>query len=204
MNQPLDTSVDALVFDLGNVIIRHDNEVLRRRLVSRCAAPDAAERMTRIAHERRYGTGELTTADLHKRLVDELGYGGDWPTFAGDWCCHLSLDPDMLAFVEQLAGRYRVLIFSNTNAEHWAHAMGLSEGRLAAFEPYLSHEIGDLKPAISAFNIVAEKAGLDPARCLFFDDIADNVAAARKAGFQAEVFTTKAALAACLEQRGLL
>ncbi len=187
-------SFDALIFDLGNVIIPHDNEVLRQRLVSRCTAPDAADRMNRIAHERRYGTGELTTADLHRRLTDELGYNADWPTFVGDWSCHLSLDSDMLAFVEQLAERRRVLIFSNTNAEHWAHAMALSEGRLGAFEPYLSHEIGDLKPAISAFNTVAEKAGLDPARSIFFDDLPDNVAAARKAGFQAEVFTTRAAL----------
>ena len=204
MTQVSDAPLDALVFDLGNVIIRHDNEVLHQRLVSRCTAPDAAERMNRIAHERRYGTGELTTADLHRRLMDELGYAGDWPTFAEDWCCHLSLDPDMLAFVEQLAGQHRVLIFSNTNAEHWNRAMALSEGRLAAFEPYLSHEIGDLKPAVSSFNIVAERAGLDPARCLFFDDIAANVAAARRAGFQAEVFTTRAALEQMLREAGAI
>lgn len=197
-------SFDTLIFDLGNVIIPHDNEVLRQRLVSRCTAPDAGERMNRIAHERRYGTGEATTADLHQRLTEELGYTGDWPTFVGDWSCHLTLDADMLTFVEQLAKQHRVLIFSNTNAEHWAHAMALSEGRLGAFEPYLSHEIGDLKPSISAFNIVAEKAGLDPARSIFFDDLPDNVAAARKAGFQAEVFTTQAALTDYLEALELL
>ena len=197
-------SFDTLIFDLGNVIIPHDNEVLRQRLVSRCTAPDAGERMNRIAHERRYGTGEATTADLHQRLTEELGYTGDWPTFVGDWSCHLTLDADMLTFVEQLAKQHRVLIFSNTNAEHWAHAMALSEGRLGAFEPYLSHEIGDLKPSISAFDIVAEKAGLDPARSIFFDDLPDNVAAARKAGFQAEVFTTQAALTDYLEALELL
>jgi len=197
-------SFDTLIFDLGNVIIPHDNEVLRQRLVSRCTAPDAGERMNRIAHERRYGTGEATTADLHQRLTEEFGYTGDWPTFVGDWSCHLTLDADMLTFVEQLAKQHRVLIFSNTNAEHWAHAMALSEGRLGAFEPYLSHEIGDLKPSISAFDIVAEKAGLDPARSIFFDDLPDNVAAARKAGFQAEVFTTQAALTDYLEALELL
>ena len=193
---------DALIFDLGNVIIPHDNEVLRRRLVSRCTAPDASERLNAIAHERRYGTGELTTADLHRRLMDELGYAADWPIFVEDWCCHLSLDTDMLAFVEQLAQRHRVLIFSNTNAEHWAHAMALSQGRLGAFEPYLSHEIGDLKPAISSFRTVAEKAGVEPARSIFFDDMPANVEAARKAGFQAEVFTTQLALEDYLRSAG--
>jgi len=195
---------DALIFDLGNVIVRHDNAVLRDRLVSRCAAPDAAERMDLIAHERRYGTGELTTTDLHQRLVDELAYDGDWPTFVEDWSCHLSLDRDMLAFVEQLAKQHRVLIFSNTNAEHWDHAMALSEGRLGAFEPYLSHEIGDLKPAVSSFLTVAEEAGVDPARSLFFDDLPANVAGARQAGFQAEVFTTQAALTDYLRATGAI
>ena len=195
---------DALIFDLGNVIVRHDNEVLRQRLVSRCTAPDAPERLNGIAHERRYGTGELTSADLHRRLVQELGYTGDWPTFVEDWSCHLALDPDMLAFVEQLAERHRVLIFSNTNAEHWAFAMAASDGRLGAFEPYLSHEIGDLKPAVSSFNTVAEKAGLDPARCIFFDDVQANVDAARQAGFHAEVFTTRAALEDYLRAAGAL
>jgi FMN phosphatase YigB (HAD superfamily) len=204
MTQPPATPFDALVFDLGNVIVRHDNEVLRQRLVSRCTAPDAPERLNGIAHERRYGTGELTTADLHRRLTDELGYTGDWPTFVEDWCCHLRLDPDMLAFVEQLSKRHRVLIFSNTNAEHWAYAMAASEGRLGAFEPYLSHEIGDLKPAVSSFNIVAERAGIDPARSIFFDDVADNVTAARQAGFQAEVFTTQAMLEVSLRQAGAI
>jgi len=186
--------LDALVFDLGNVIIPHDNEVLHARVLSRCKAPDADQRLRRIAHERGYGNGEKTIPDLHQVLVDELGYAGDWPTFVDDWSCHLSLNADMLAFVEQLAQRHRVMIFSNTNQQHWERALQMSDGRVGKIEAYLSHEIGDLKPAVSSFLTVARLAKIDPAHSIFFDDLPDNVAAARQAGFQAEVFTTKAAL----------
>jgi FMN phosphatase YigB (HAD superfamily) len=186
--------IENLVFDLGNVIVPHDNEVLHARVLSRCTAPDASARLRRISHDRRYGNGEKSIPELHQVLVGELGYAGDWPTFVGDWSCHLSLDADMLAFVEQLAQRHRVMIFSNTNQQHWERALEMSDGRLGRIEAYLSHEIGDLKPAVSSFLTVARLAKIDPARSIFFDDVPDNVAAARQAGFQAEVFTTQAVL----------
>ncbi len=194
---------DALIFDLGGVIVPHDNTVLAARLVSRCSAPDAAQRLNAVAHAASYGNGQRTIAHLHGELVDGLGYDGDWPRFVEDWCCHLSLDPSMLALVERLAARYRVMLFSNTNQEHWDHAVRSSDGRLGRLEAYLSHEIGDLKPALSAFALVASKAGVDPGRCLFIDDRLDNVEAARRAGFHAEVFTSQAALEDLLQGAGM-
>ena len=194
---------DALIFDLGGVIVPHDNDVLRDRLLSRCAAPDAADRLQTIAHAAAYGDGRRTIADMHTEMVEQLGYDGDWPRFVEDWCCHLSLDAAMLAFVERLGELHRVMIFSNTNQEHWDHVVGLSGGRLGRFEAYLSHEIGDLKPALSSYALVAQKAAVAPGRCLFIDDRADNVEAARRAGFHAEVFTSQAALQALLQSAGM-
>jgi HAD superfamily hydrolase (TIGR01509 family) len=195
---------DALIFDLGGVIVPHDNDVLAARLVSRCTAPDAARRLNAVAHAASYGNGERTIAQLHGALVAELGYDGDWPRFVEDWSCHLSLDPSMLALIERLAQRYRVMLFSNTNQEHWDHVVRLSDGRLGRLEAYLSHEIGDLKPALSSFALVAAKAGVEPGRCLFIDDRLDNVEAARRAGFHAEVFTSQAALEDLLRAAGMV
>jgi FMN phosphatase YigB (HAD superfamily) len=185
------------------VIVSHDNAVLTERLVSRCAPGTAAASVRAIGEADEYGTG-APIASLHRRLTDELGYSGDWETFRADWCCHLEIDPDMLAFVEILARRNRVLIFSNTNAGHWEFLVRASEGRLAAFEAYLSHEIGKLKPSVAAFLHVARAAGVDPKRSIFFDDRKDNVEGARAAGFQAEVFTGQAALREHLRDEGVL
>lgn len=194
---------DALVFDLGGVIVPHDNEFLHRRLVSRCTAQDASDRLRSLAHDARFGTGERSIADLHQQLVREVGYQGDWACFVGDWSCHLSVDPSMLAFVERLAVHNRVIIFSNTNQEHWEHLLNLTGGGLGRYEAYLSHEIGQLKPSVRSFHTVAEKAGIEPSKSFFVDDRADNVEGAREAGFQAEVFTSQAVLAAWLEAAGV-
>jgi 2-haloacid dehalogenase len=101
----------------------------------------------------------------------------------------------MLDFVERLAEAHRVLLFSNTNREHWQHLLRLSDGRIGRFEAYLSHEIGDAKPSPAAFAVVAARADIDPGRCLFIDDRMLNVEAARLAGFRAELFTGQSALA---------
>jgi FMN phosphatase YigB (HAD superfamily) len=199
----LEPPIEALVFDLGGVIVPYDNEVLHQRLISRCRHADPAERLRAAAHDARYGNGAEPVSALHRRLIQEVGYDGDWSQFAQDWCCHLGLDEAMLAFVEDLALRHRVMIFSNTNQEHWDHVVAASGGRLGRIEAYLSHEIGDLKPAVSSYLTVAAKAGITPARSLFLDDRLDNVEGARLAGFQAEVFTDQAYLEALLRDAGI-
>jgi FMN phosphatase YigB (HAD superfamily) len=191
-------AIEVLIFDVGGVIVPHDNEVLRRRLAGRCRLPDAEARIGAALRDRRYETGELSIAALHQTLQRDAGYGLAWDGFVADWCSHLAVDEAMLAYVESLAARRRVLLFSNTNREHWDHLLRLTGGRLGGFEAYLSHEIGAAKPAPAAFRIVAARAAVDPARALFFDDKDVNVAAARREGFRAEVFVGQAALARTL------
>ncbi len=195
--------IEALVFDLGNVIVRHDNRVLYERLRSRCAEPWSVERIGALAERPEWGTG-APIAGLHREIRESAGYSGDWARFSEDWCCHLVLDHSMLDLVEQLAARHRVMIFSNTNAVHWDSQVAASGGRLARIEAYLSHEIGRLKPDVAAFAKVAELAGIEPARSLFFDDVPANVAGARAAGFQAGVFVDEAGLRRFLRARALL
>jgi FMN phosphatase YigB (HAD superfamily) len=191
---------DAIVFDLGGVIVAHDNAVMVERIASRTTA--TPRDVSRLIRRKDWGSG-LPVAELHAELTDELGYGGGWDAFAADWCSHFTVDRSMLAYVRRLASANRVMIFSNTNAVHWDFLVAETAGALAEFEAYLSHELRRSKPAIEAFQLVAAQAGIDPARSIFFDDVAENVEGARRAGFQAEVFTSEEALRALLAGRGV-
>ncbi len=192
--------VRALVFDLGGVIVAHDNDVMHRRIAGRCAASFSADHVRHLTATR-WGTGAPIEA-LHAELIDMGDYRGDWPTFVDDWCCHLVLDTSMLAYVEALAARHRVMIFSNTNREHWDSQVRASDGRLARIEAHLSHELGTEKPNLDSYQMVAARAGLPQETLLFFDDLPANVEGARRAGWQAEVFTGEAALRTLLADRG--
>jgi FMN phosphatase YigB (HAD superfamily) len=195
-----DQHLDALIFDLGGVIVAHDNAFMVERLASRSRA--APREVSRLIRRKDWGSG-LPIRDLHGELADELGYGADWDVFAADWCCHFSVDRAMLALVQRLAETNRVMLFSNTNQVHWDFLVAETDGALARLEAYLSHELRCSKPSPEAFRMVAERAGIDPARAIFFDDLQENVDGARRAGFQAEVFTGQPALSALLAAKGV-
>jgi FMN phosphatase YigB (HAD superfamily) len=191
---------DAIVFDLGGVIVAHDNAVMVEQIASRTKA--TPRDVSRLIRRKDWGSG-LPIANLHAELTDELGYAGGWDEFTADWCCHFTVDPSMLAYVQRLASANRVMIFSNTNVVHWDYLVARTGGELAAFEAYLSHELRRSKPAVEAFELVAPQAANDPTRSIFFDDVAENVDGARLAGFQAELFTGEDALRALLAARGV-
>ena len=193
---------EALVFDLGGVLVAHDNAFLGERLASRCGPPCTSQAVGRLIRRTNWNAG-APISGLHDQLVAELGYALGWDEFVADWCCHFAVDNAMLDFVEGLTTHNRVMLFSNTNREHWDFLVAASGGRLARLDPYLSHEIGHAKPSLRSFQVVAEKAGIDPARSVFFDDLQENVDGARRAGFQAELFESQAKLAAFLAGRGV-
>ncbi|NYI60629.1 HAD-IA family hydrolase [Cellulomonas soli] len=62
---------------------------------------------------------------------------------------------------------------------------------------------GIAKPDLRVFALVAARFALDPARTVFTDDSAANVAAAAEAGFDAVLFTDAPSLRAELVARGL-
>jgi 2-haloacid dehalogenase len=68
----------------------------------------------------------------------------------------------------------------------------------------VSGEEGILKPSPEIFRRLAERHALRPEESLFVDDAPANVEGARAAGFRAALFTDAAALAATLEEHGLL
>ena len=180
---------DALVFDVGGIFILHDNERLFRRLAAACREGDAVDRIREAAMDSDITTGIRPVRALYDEIVHDLGYSRDWKGFLGDWSSHFSVDRAMLGVLEALAPENRVLLFSNTNREHWDYVVTLADGALGRYDAYLSHAIHDMKPNASAFHLVAARAGIKPHRSVFVDDLAENVAAARTLGFHGHIFT---------------
>ena len=182
---------DALVFDVGGIFILHDNERLFRRLAASCSAAGAVDRIREAAMDADITIGARPVRALYDEIVADLGYTRDWPGFLTDWSSHFSVDHAMLALLAGLARDHRVLLFSNTNREHWEHVTQLADGALGRYEAFLSHEIRDMKPNASAFQLVASRAGIKPHRSLFVDDLAENIAAARSLGFIGHIYKSR-------------
>ena len=183
--------VDALIFDLGGVLIDVDfgravaawarsaarplEELRRRPLLHMSAAFQAHER------------GEIGDAAYFEALRSAFGLALDDETMASGWNAIIGEPiPGMQALVAALAERLPLYVFSNTNAAHVRHFRPRHRGLLAPFrEVICSCEIGLRKPEREAFESVVARIGASPGRIGFFDDNPDNVASARALGMQA-------------------
>ena len=82
------------------------------------------------------------------------------------------------------AGGVRTAALSNTNHAHWLRmrefpAIMKLKQRLA------SHELGMTKPDPAIYRAAEQRLGLNGSAILFFDDLAENIDAARCVGWQA-------------------
>lgn len=106
-------------------------------------------------------------------------------------------------WIEHLMARYRVGLMSNTNPLHFAWL----ERRHPLLQRFafriLSHEVGAAKPAPLIYEAAERAAGCPPAAILYWDDVAEFVAAAHGRGWQAEPFRDAAAFRHCAERHGL-
>jgi FMN phosphatase YigB (HAD superfamily) len=197
-----------IFFDVGNVLVRFDR----------------AEALSRVAEALGVQPDRLREAVDEGDLLAELEAGRlDWdavcsalagrldrtvePGAIGEaYCSGFTLAHGMIPV---LAGLERAGcpagILSNTSAIHWAHLVGRGFGLLPGrLQPLvLSHLEGHLKPEPEIFEIAARRAGVPPERIFFTDDIPAHVEAARRAGWDAEPFSSPIELARCLERRGL-
>ncbi len=181
-------SVEALLLDLGNVVVPIDFARMFAAWGESAGVPAEAlrERVTfdaaYCAHER----GEIDTPTYFAHLRSRLGIAlSDEALLTGWNAIFLEPEPAMAAVLEELAVRYPLYLFSNTNPAHAAHWSRRYAGLLARFKGiFTSFGIGERKPAALAFRRVAERIGLAPGRIAFFDDGGDNVAGANRAGLQ--------------------
>jgi putative hydrolase of the HAD superfamily len=182
-------NAEAIVFDLGGVLVDID---LRRAFAAWAAAAgvpadDIAARFAVddacCAHER----GAIDDAAYFAHLRDVLGIAlADEAMLAG-WNAIIGAPmPGVEALVRALAARFPLYVFSNTNPAHIAHFTPRLRELFAYFRAvYTSCGIGRRKPEAEAFARVARLIGAPPARLVFFDDVEENVAGARRAGLQA-------------------
>ena len=179
----------ALVFDLGGVLIDID---LRRAFgawgaAAGVASADIASRFSVdepcCAHERGEIDDQAYFAHLRRVLrieISDEAIGAGWNAIIGEPL------PGIEAIVERLAREFPLYVFSNTNPAHVAHFTPRLARLFAHFRRvFTSCDLGERKPHAAAFARLAAAIGAPAARLVFFDDMEDNIAGARRAGLRA-------------------
>lgn len=199
--------VDALLFDLGGVVIDIDFERVLRHWArhSRYSEAELRERCVLDDLYERYERNEVGDAEFFAHVRTVLALQADDAEIAAGWnAIFVGLNNDVMATVAATAQRVPSFVLTNTSACHqatWTRAYPV------LFETFrgvfASTDLGMRKPERRAFDAVVARIGVDPGRILFFDDLPENVAGARRAGLQAVCVSAPGDVSAALAAVGL-
>lgn len=200
--------ITTVVFDIGNVLIEWNPEHLYRRLI-----PDEVERADFLQN----------VCNMNWNLEQDLGRS--WAE-AVDTLCALHPDKaDLIAAYSdqwhemipgEVSGTRQILqelqekntpLFAVTNFSNEKFAECLVRFpflKTSFVDTVVSAEERLIKPDPRIYQVLFNRNGLEPGTCLFIDDSAANVEAARNVGMQAHHFKEADALRQDLKNRGLL
>ena len=179
------TSVKFVYFDIGGVLL--DLSKLFETLIERSSKPKKDVMEVFEKHDVDLCRGSLSSEEMADIYRSELGMEvGDLEMLVVN-----ALEPrqSMKRFVEELPASLRVGLLSNTwgNITHYQIEKNtIPDYKYEAM--VLSNEVGAAKPEEKIYQIAHEKAGVEPGKILFVDDMEVNVKAAQDLGWQGLVF----------------
>ena len=199
-------AIEALLFDLGKVLIDFDFELGMARLTARSS-------LSRVEFEqvirdpdwiRKYETGMVTTEEYHQYLAERGRLEMSLEEFHDAWSAVFLPDPILPeGLLASLKESYPLILVSNINEAH----ANFVESRYSVFEYFdhriLSHEVGSMKPDRKIYDIAIAAAGKSPESLFFTDDREENIESALRMGIRAHQFDSVSGLIEALRSHGV-
>lgn len=189
MNNPDQPRIEALLFDLGGVMIDIDFERIFSRWarLSTLTGAQIRERFAVDTAYLAYERGQLDSSAYFNHLRRLLELDACDEDIACGWnAIFVAEITEAVTMVHGARARLPCFAFTNTNPVHQASWSSQFPAVVAAFDDiFVSSELGVRKPEQRAFETVVQKIGVDPASVLFFDDLPQNVAGAEALGIRA-------------------
>jgi putative hydrolase of the HAD superfamily len=179
--------IDAVVFDLGNVLLNFDWDIAADRLCARTGRTrrELDDYVVTTPFVTQLGLGQLSMQRFYEIVSRDLGFDGGYDEFARMWSEIFSPNEPMIEMAMALKGRVRQFILSNTNQIHVDYINRVYPFIHEFDGSVFSHEAGLMKPDPRIYSLALQKFGLVPEHTVFVDDIVANVDSARALGIHA-------------------
>lgn len=197
----------AVVFDLGKVLLDFDYGIAVARMADRCHL-STRELQTLINQSpllHRYESNILSTAQFFAEVQRGCGFRGDLEDFRAIFAdIFSSIDPMVRLHGELRARGTPMYLFSNTNEI----AVGHIRARFPFFRQFdgyiLSYEHNAMKPDAKLYEVVERMSGRSGAQLLYIDDRPENIGAGERRGWQTILHETAERTEAGVRAAGLL
>lgn len=187
------TSIRAVIWDIGGVLVRTADWSFRDSLAARFG--QTRHQLEDLVWGGEMGTwaqkGEISPGELWAYVGHALGLDADEVKafrsqfFAGDF-----IDLELIDWIKSLRPAYKLGIITNAFADvrqFIQDRLGLDDALDALV---ISAEVGIMKPEKRIFEIALERLEVAPSQAVFVDDFQHNIAAAQALGLQAVHFTS--------------
>lgn len=200
------TSLKAVVFDLGNVILSFDNTLISGYIARKSGAHESDVRRFLFGAqlEKDIDTGAVTLAQFLDRINERFSSSIPLSEFEPVFCEVFTENTGVSSIIKDLkAGGTRLGLLSNTNKPHFEFiktrfpVVGLMD------DLHLSYETGFVKPGREAFDNLISYYRAKPGELVFIDDIGVNIKAAEALGIKALQYRGPEELAGSLKELGL-
>jgi len=169
---------EAVVFDLGKVLVDFDYSIAARRIAARAemGAPDIQAFIDHSPLLFHFETGRMTRDEFFAEVRSATGFQGTIQEFAEFFSdIFTPIEPMVRLHSELRRAGIPTFIFSNTNEL----AVGHIRSRFPFFRDFdgyiLSYEHGSMKPDDPLYDVVEAKTGRRGPALLYFDDRPENV-----------------------------
>lgn len=205
--KPETPAIEAVVFDLGGVLVDWNQRYLYRKIFqSETEMEHFLDTVCTMAWNAEQDRGRPWAEAVKLLQAQYPAYWNEIEAFDSRWPEMLKgVIPETVELLSALRNEpVRLLALTNWSAEKFPVARERFDF-LQWFEGILvSGEEKVIKPDPAIFQLMAERYRLNPARSIFIDDSEKNVLAARNEGWHAIHFTGADALRTALQQYGLL
>jgi HAD superfamily hydrolase (TIGR01509 family) len=178
------TPIDAIVFDVGRVLVHLDFQdlapFLARHGVDASSINRLAERIGLAAHER----GEFGGEAVLDRFIALADRPMDREELRRHWLDIFEPAEEMMDLARRLASTRRVFLLSNAGDLHWEQLNRQFGIESLALDALPSFRARVAKPDAEIYRQAEERFGLEPRATVFIDDLAVNVDAARQRGWR--------------------
>jgi len=194
------TTIRAVVFDFGGVLVRMVDDRPRIELARKLGVPLARldELVFYSETSQKASMGKIKVKMHWQAVGDALGIPLEqMPAFLEQYWSADDVNWSLLDFIRDLHPHYKVGLLSNA-WDDLRQTMHDRWGMDSLFdEMIISAEVGIVKPDPRIFHLAARRLDVSPGEMVFIDDMLINVEAARVEGLTAIQFTdTEGTLAA--------
>lgn len=178
-------TIQAVIFDVGGVLVRTEGRHVRRRWEARLGLPEFGLGRAIFGSEAsaRAAIGQGSVVQVWQQVAAQFGLNEEQVhELERDFWSDDRLDVELAQFVRDLRPRAKTGILSNA----WPDARRVLTDKFGLGDAVdvmiLSAEVGCAKPDPRIYRIAVEQLGVRLDEAVFVDDMAENVAAAQALG----------------------